>query len=92
VYAPTYRRATAADAAAIAHVSLREQLRDTEGFAWDETTLPALIMRLSCRVGYQVDRWSVVVVFMVYTLCIILIFVCNWALARDPLPATNVST
>lgn len=49
-------------------------------------------MCLSCRVSYQIDRWSVIVFFTVYTLCIVLIFVCNWALAQDPLPATNVNT
>ena len=73
-------------------VSLRDQLSKHEGFAWDTITPLALIICVLCRVGYQTDRWSVFVFFAVYTLCIILIFVCNWALARDPLPATNVNT
>ena len=44
------------------------------------------------RVGYQLDRWSVVFFSVVYTLCIVLVFVCNWASDRDPLPADNVNT
>ena len=44
------------------------------------------------RVGYQLDRWSIVFFSVVYTLCIVLVFVCNWASDRNPLPADNVNT
>lgn len=44
-----------------------------------------------CRVGYQLDRWSVICFSVVYTLCVVLIFVCNWASDRNPLPQYNIS-